>query len=434
MFKQLSSKSYFSALFWLLGLSFPLSIAAMNIFFYLITLSGIVYFVLSDKNILRQSARQLFTNRLYLLVLFWSVLILLSVFYSSGENALMYAKKYMRYMPVGIVSLVIILFIRSKIDMRDAFWRGFITALFVVFVLGVFNKLTGGLTALSQAGYLSASYLPRNYFITIGYFPHSLFYVVLFAYGVNELVRHHNKLGLLFCAVGLFEVFVVSSQRTGYVMFLVVTIWLVYILIRSYRKKLGFLALLLVFLAAVMITENKVSKRVHLAFNEFSTCFDTIVSHRENAQQLGQNCYSSNGLRMLFAVDSVQQIKKSWLYGHGVGALDIATIFPTDKGYELGRSSNPHNEYLMQGIQLGIIGIGLLLAIFYTSFRLALTTPDRRQYFYAGIVLMYVAACCFNSFLLDAMEGTFFAILLSFMISGAVTKKSTEKPKKRIVL
>lgn len=427
MLKQLDSKRYFSLLFGLLGLSFPLSIASMNIFFYLITLSGIVYFFLSDKYLLRQCSKQLFSNRLYLLVLLWSILILLSTFYSSGENPLMYAKKYMRYIPIGIVSLTIILFMQHKTDVREAFWRGFVIALLLVFTLGVFNKLTGGLTALSQAGYLRELYLPNNYFMTIGYFPHSLFYAVFFAYGINEIIRKQNKFGFLFCAIGLFEVFVVSQQRTGYVTFLVVTIWLVYTLIPSYRKKIAILALLVAFLTTVMVTENKVSHRINNAFNEFSTCFTTITQHRDDVQKLGHDCYSSNGLRMLFAVDAVQQIKQSWLYGHGVGALDVATLDATSDGYKLGRSSNPHNEYLMQGIQLGIIGIGLLLTIFYLAFRYALKADDQLQYFYAGVVLMYIAACCFNSFLLDAMEGTFFAVLLSFIISGLATNPMLSK-------
>lgn len=110
-----------------------------------------------------------------------------------------------------------------------------------------------------------------------------------------------------------------------------------------------------------------------------------------------------------------------WL-GSGVGSWNReskrqqalhASDIPVNSASQ--QQHNPHQEYLLWGVELGLIGIALLcallLALYRDSLRLAL--PERRAM--QSVLLALGLACLFNCALYDAMIGDFFCITLGLL-------------------
>jgi len=71
---------------------------------------------------------------------------------------------------------------------------------------------------------------------------------------------------------------------------------------------------------------------------------------------------------------------------------------------------NPHNEYLLIAAQTGVVGLALLLHLFWQHWRLSarLATP-LETHLARGLVITIAVGCLFNSFLLDHTEGLLYA-------------------------
>lgn len=79
------------------------------------------------------------------------------------------------------------------------------------------------------------------------------------------------------------------------------------------------------------------------------------------------------------------------------------------------QQSNPHQEYLLWGVELGLLGIALLCALLWALYRDSrrLALPERRAM--QSVLLALGIACLFNCALYDAMIGDFFCITLGLL-------------------
>jgi O-antigen ligase len=80
-------------------------------------------------------------------------------------------------------------------------------------------------------------------------------------------------------------------------------------------------------------------------------------------------------------------------------------------------AGNPHQEYLLWGVELGALGLLLLLSLLAV---LGLTSrslerPSRRALLSVSLAL--ALACLFNSVLYDALIGDFFCIALGLLLA-----------------
>lgn len=417
----------------LLGISFQLSMAATNVFFYLLVVSGVVLTALAVLRALpaaeitqiKKDWRQLLRSPLWLIVTLWVVLLYVSISYSEANERLWeFARKYLKYTLLGFIVIVVMRQQRAGVDLPKHFFIGFAVGGAIVFGLGVLNKSTGWLTQAAVQGWVPEKYVVSGYWISNEWFAHSLFMAVLFAYGLTGWLRKHELSYLIFCAVGLFGIFVVSEQRTGFMATIVVTLWLVWLLLPTLKQKILATLAVIAVITLVVMTDNSVMIRVAEAGDEWQRCM--AVADSADLQTLGQGCYSSIGLRVLFLKDSLAQIGDAWLFGHGLGNLQVVTIDYDwyQQAFRFGQANNPHNEYLLQGIQLGLVGVILVIALFVVAFYQAMHLNRNRRYLYAGIVLMYALGCLFNSFLLDPLQGMLFTLLMAFIITDGSKQRS----------
>jgi len=87
-------------------------------------------------------------------------------------------------------------------------------------------------------------------------------------------------------------------------------------------------------------------------------------------------------------------------------------------------TSNPHNEYLMVGVQSGLVGLGILVALLWALWRAASRWEGMDRWLAQGMVVWLAVGRCFNSFILDSREGMLFALLAG--VYGAVPATQTE--------
>ena len=121
--------------------------------------------------------------------------------------------------------------------------------------------------------------------------------------------------------------------------------------------------------------------------------------------------FSSSGLRLELYTNSLELIQKKPFIGTGTGSFQT-TYSELIKGTRFNRSDNPHNEFLMAGVQFGLVGILALLSFFITQWwYAAFLKRNERKLLARGLVLTIITACMVASPLQDSAEGWFFALM-----------------------
>lgn len=417
---RLSNWSYLNLLTVMLGASFQLSLALTNVLFYLLAVSGITLLLISWKA-KREIYIKILFSPLWILLTIWVLLLYFSLLYSETNDLMMgYSRKYVKYLLL-LPLVVPILFVQSKVNMPISFFRGFVWGGVLSFSLSILNKTTGILSWGSSQGWFPLKYVKNDYWMSIDPFAYAIFMAILFAYGLILCLQDRKISALLLCGIGLLGVFVVSVQRTGFVALIILAIWICWMNLPMLRKRVGAISCVLGIIIVIFMTSNSVSSRAHLALNEWTTC----QADAQDIQQLGRTCYTSLGLRKFFYSESIERIGDSWVYGHGMGNLGVKSLYYDQKNqnYALKTVENPHNEYLLQGVQLGLIGLALLTAIFMTAYVKSMKLKSPHGNLYAGTILMYTVSCMFNSFLLDSAQGLFFVLVLAFIIAESIAPK-----------
>jgi len=127
---------------------------------------------------------------------------------------------------------------------------------------------------------------------------------------------------------------------------------------------------------------------------------------------------SSLGLRLEYYRLTFEIIREHPLAGVGTGGFPKAYA---EKARERGSYEvrNPHNEYLLVMAQNGVVGLVLLLYLFWRTWQFAprLATPFE-THLARGLVLMIATGCLVNSFLLDHTEGLLFAWMTGLLFAG----------------
>lgn len=228
--------------------------------------------------------------------------------------------------------------------------------------------------------------------------------------------------------LALGNVFVVFTGRTGHlagiVMMSLAIFW-------ALPKRYRFAAIVLTPLIGLVVffSFDKVAQRVSTTAAEIS------------AYSAGIGAATSADNRLDFWAGSLEAIAEQPFWGTGVGSWTTEynriqgaknSAFTDLGSRKAGNHGNPHQEYLLWGVQLGIGGIVLLLACLAALIAdlLKMTTPVTR----AGlsVVAALAVACLFNSSLYDAYIGDFFCLTLGILLAYGVheggRRSSQESP------
>ena len=139
---------------------------------------------------------------------------------------------------------------------------------------------------------------------------------------------------------------------------------------------------------------------------------------------------TSIGIRLNFWHRSLQAIAEKPLTGHGVGSWRQQFLRLEGPGASLGSSlrSNPHQEFLQWGVQLGLPGMALVLALIVCLLRDARGFEQPARQALQSVVAVFAVACLFNSALFDALIGDYFCLSLGLLLAcGLVGVRNTPK-------
>jgi len=368
----------------------PISTALMNL-----SVSFAILF-LGLSGAYGRSYKANFGNRFVLAALLLFALFALGVLYSSSgyETALARLSKYAKllfpallfplflnsrvretaiYSFLGAMTLVLITIYAMLLGLVDESVRGdgsiirhtidggfktrIITSILVAFSAYGFAILSGRVGRLKPLFWLLAA-------LAVGY-------VLVFSSGLTGRL-------ILFALIGLTIVQTVGMKR-GVVIFLlgtVVALPAMYFGSDSFRGRI----------------EN--IRNIHTEVNEGPT--------------------SSVQQRLAFLERGIELVRSRPLFGHGTGAVvEEDPLDPGGKPVLL----NLHNQYLMVWSEAGIVGLGLLLYLFYIHWRLSSGLPERERKLSQGVVVTVAVGCLFNSLLMDSGESHFYLFFATLFLS-----------------
>ncbi len=224
----------------------------------------------------------------------------------------------------------------------------------------------------------------------------------------------------IFAGLAATNVLFMVQGRTGYLILLVLLGWFAWTTsaryVRARGKTWGWLqgtAILLV-MAGFIAAAYQASPRLHERVN--------LVKSELQAWQPNHGQSTSTGQRLDFYYNALQIVQQHPVIGVGTGGFPAAFAQQVQGSGAL-PTHNPHNEYLMIAVQTGLIGLSLLLYLFYTEWRCApmLATPFEQDAA-RGLVLAYLVNCLFNSALLDHSDGLLFAFLTAVLFANLKLK------------
>ncbi len=146
----------------------------------------------------------------------------------------------------------------------------------------------------------------------------------------------------------------------------------------------------------------------------FSQRVAKTVAEIEGAQvELVAPMNSSVGVRLEWYQNTIKLIAAHPLVGVGTGSFPRAYAeMVTDPAAV--KPAHPHNQYLLTGAELGMVGLLALFAMFGTLWwRFRQASGNLYAELGQGVVLVMAIGCIFNSFFVDHTEGLFFAWVIS---------------------
>lgn len=217
---------------------------------------------------------------------------------------------------------------------------------------------------------------------------------------------------VVLAALALLNTLMLLDGRTGYVVALtMLTLAIMWAMPRRVRLVTVLIAPAII-LAGAYIGSAKVSKRLSEMVSESQSYASQSVSE------------SSSGFRLNAWRRSLQAMGEAPLLGHGVGSWTM-TVKRLEGStaravFGDGPTSNPHQEYLLWGVELGIGGILLLLLFFASVLRDSFDFAPPIQRATLSVLAAAAVACLFNSSLYDALVGDFFCITLGLLMALGV--------------
>lgn len=219
-----------------------------------------------------------------------------------------------------------------------------------------------------------------------------------------------------FAGLALVNVVFLVSGRTGYLIMLALLGWFAWTTLARHLKQRGIAhdwrhsAGVVLFLVGLGSAAFFASPRLHERVSVVATDIQPWQPNR------GEN--SSAGQRLDFYYNTLKIVLQHPWFGVGTGGYKEAFARQT-QGLNIVQQSNPHNEYLMISLQTGVVGLVLMLYLFYTVWRYAplLDTPFAQDAA-RGLVLAYVVNCMFNCALRDHADGLLFAYMAALLFAN----------------
>jgi len=240
-----------------------------------------------------------------------------------------------------------------------------------------------------------------------------IFSVTLFLMSVFLLFKKHIMsirrlwiLGLMLIILGV--LIYMTPGRSGYLAFMVVTVYLGYLLFRAKLYKM--LSVVFLLSSTLLLSSPLVVERIELGVKE--------MQHVDPANIES----SSMGMRMVLWKHTIELIKDRPLLGFGTGGFEEAYSqkIKDNPDWEKNIMHDPHNQFLKIWVEMGV----LRLIVFLSMLASSLFQKSSKMYFHLGIgvLLAWCATSLFSSHFSTFTEGRFIYIWLGIMLASESNK------------
>lgn len=367
----------------------PISTTLTDVFLVLSIL-----FMLCAGNI-KQRIQQILTNKIARLFLVFFGLYVLGAFYSVAPTHDI-LKTLTKNSKLLYGALLIPIFVNEKCRKHSLNMLLItLTGIMILSYLKAFGVLH--LTPRYEDAAVFKSHIQTNFLMA--------FYCYLLAMKIIDDQPRKLLWSVLFF-LAAFKTLLFSEGRSGYVVFAVLML-----LFGWQRFSLKGLLVALFSVSLLCGSAFLFSKNFQTRFNKAIT--DTHLYQQGNAK-------TSIGLRISFYNNAIKLISQRPFFGSGTGSL-ITRYQEVQQNKNL-QTHNVHNEYLNVTIQLGLVGFTFLLfffsSIYFKSFMLPPTYRDIAQ----ATLIAIAVGCLFNSWLMDTMQGHFFAMMMALSMGSPPTR------------
>ena len=227
-----------------------------------------------------------------------------------------------------------------------------------------------------------------------------------------SLGRFGRHIAIAVVVLALFNVFFALRGRTGHLVAItLISLAIMWELPRKFR--IGIIFLPVILMLGISVVSPKVRERAIDVKTELQN-----FSFKEGASVAGG---SSSGIRLHFWHRAIQSIADRPLMGAGIGSWssEFNRLEKEKKAVpdSIAPMGNPHQEYLLWGVQLGVPGILLLLVFFAAIFRDTQHMDEMSSRVTRSVLVALMIACLFNSVIYDALIGDFFCVTLGLLIA-----------------
>ena len=387
-----------------------LPIAFVSLAKLLLVVAGLIYLVNPVSG--QKTQRTFFPTMTVIWILLSILAMAVSITWSSAPSTDTYSSfaKYGKLLLIALLPLLI----RSR--------QEGLLALTVFVTVQAFLLLSSWMLFLHlPMPWATSSTARTQYAVFSSYLDQGIMSAVLAAvcWHLRPLLLHQwqQNTAVLVAVSAVVNVLFVLEGRSGH---LVAIAMLSMAIMWALPKKYRLLVILLPFLIALGVYAGsvKVHERANLMISEASAFGNDT------------NRATSTGIRLGFWSDAIHIIKEHPWGGTGAGSwstqynqLERAR---NAKHVDIAGNGNPHQEYLLWGVQLGVPGLllfcTLIAALFRDSFKLERPFKRTSQ----SVIVAFAVACMFNSSLYDALIGDFFCVLLGllFAFEAVQTRRS----------
>lgn len=339
--------------------------------------------------------------------------------------------------PAAVVSIIFfclygvgMLYSSASWEMRLSWWLKYHKLLYIPLIISVLYQekyrslalkafLAGMIMVLvisylKWLGVVPHKDIGQGYFVFKGRIAHNIFMAFTMYLTLHFAVKSAGMKRWIWISVSLLAIlnilFLVNG-RSGQVIMVILLIWFSWET-WGWRSLRWLTALVVAIVAIYSLTNAMPNSRLMDIKQE-------VLSHKPNQAP------TSSGLRLEFYSNAMSLIKENPFIGGGTGSFenDYRLLAETQKTLST-YVPNPHNEFLLTGQELGIVGLVCLIAFFVVpwvlTYRLDSTEEDVDYYGYAlrGLILTIVVGSLFNSLLLDSGEGKFYCVLAGVFMSA----------------
>jgi O-antigen ligase len=216
--------------------------------------------------------------------------------------------------------------------------------------------------------------------------------------------RPQRWLWIAILVLTFINIFFINDGRTGYFIFACLTA--IFFLQKTNWSWKGWLMAI----ASVIFLLGLAAGASHT----FQSRLNEVSSDVKSYQNKNED--TSFGARMAFVKNTIPIIKQHIIFGGGTGSFqpEYANLKPRPASF----TRNPHNEYLHVMAQFGIIGLLLLLFIFYSQLRLSRYLPNQLGWIAQAVIITVMIGSLVNSLLLDSAEGHFYVYFIALTFAA----------------